>query len=205
MGSVPEPSPPKPPFGDLAFGACTLGLADFVHAVRHEPRTRALLLASTVAGSVCLPLGVWLLTAARPLAGALSCLFGMACFAAHQAPEQAAARWFEKTPREARSLKYTLNPEALIVVTDVSRRAYPWRSLDAYHEAPESFLVWVSSRSFLIVPKRAFASGDLPRVAARLSREIGAAPEPPRYWSWLLGAAALVLALLGAWNWLDPR
>jgi hypothetical protein len=201
---VPEPRPGLD-LEDHCFGSCDLSLADFTHAIRHEPRTRVLLRSANALGVVATPLGVWLMTTPRFGTGLAVFVLGIACFAAHNAPDQAAARWFSKTPRAARSVRYTLSGSGFIVVSDAARQAYPWRALWGYHQAPEAFLLWVSSRSFLIVPKRAFESQQLPRIAARLEREVGAPPELPRFWAWLGLALALGLALLWLWNQLDPR
>jgi hypothetical protein len=205
MEAVQEPRRPGLDLDDIAFGGCALTLSDFAHAIRNEPRTRTLLRWATAIGSTGTALGIWLMTTPDVAAGVGALVLGLSCFAAHNAPDQAASRWFQRTPREARSLRYTVNAEALIVVSDASQRAYPWRSLEGYHETPESFLLWVSSRSFLILPKRAFKSDDLARVAARFEREVGAPPQLPPFWSWLLLGAALAVALLYLWNQLSPR
>jgi hypothetical protein len=190
---------------DCAFGGCTLTLADFTHAIRNEPRTRTLLRWATAIGATGTALGLWLMTTEDVAVGVGALVLGLSCFAAHNAPDHAASRWFEKTPREARSLRYTINAEALIVVSDASRRTYPWRSLEGYHQAPESFLLWVNPRSFLILPKRAFGPDDQAKLAERFEREVGAPPELPRYWSWLLLAGTAALALLWVWNRVSPR
>lgn len=156
-------------------------------------------------GALGTALGIWLITTRDVATGVGALVLGLSCFAAHNAPDQAASRWFQRTPREARSLRYTVNPDALIVVSDVSRGVYPFRSLEGYFHAPEAFLLWVNSRSFVIVPKRAFKPEDVPKVATRLEREVGAPPALPSYWMWLLLAAGLALALLGLWNRLAPR
>ena len=205
MQQVPEQRPPGLDLDDCAFGSCSLSLGDFTHAIRHEPRTRALLRWAMLVGSGGTLLGVWLMTTPHVAAGVGALVLGLSCFAAHNAPDHAAARWFQKTPREARSLRYTVNAQGLIVVSDLSQRAYPWRSLESYHQAPESFLLWVSHRSFLIVPKRAFGADDVPKIAARFEREVGPRPELPRFWSWLLLCAGLALSLLWLWNQLAPR
>jgi YcxB-like protein len=204
--AVPEPAAaPLPELADCQFGRCELALPDFVHAIRYEPRTRTLIRWATVAGAICTPLGGWLLSTPHLAAGAALFALGIACFAAHNAPEHAAARWFQRTPKEARSLRYTLNAQALIVVSDLAHHAHPWRSLHGFHEAPNALLVWVSDTSFLILPKRAFTGKDLPHVIARLEREVGAPPELPRFWAWLLPGAALIVALVWLWNRLEPR
>ena len=205
MGKVHEPRRPGLDLDDCSFGSCSLTLGDFAHAIRHEPRTRTLLRWATVIGCAGTGLGIWLMTTPDVAAGVGALVLGLSCFAAHNAPDQAASRWFQKTPREARTLRYTVNAEALIVVSDASQRAYPWRSLEGYHETPECFLLWVSSRSFLILPKRAFKADDVPRVAARFQREVGSPPQLPPFWSWLLLGAALAVALLYLWNQLSPR
>ena len=115
------------------------------------------------------------------------------------------ARWYRKTPPAARLMRYTLNAEALIVSTDIGSRAYPWTSLLGQHQSPESFLVWIDARSFLILPKRAFEPDELPRVAARLQRELGGPPPLSWFWALLLVSIALILALLWLWNRIDPR
>jgi hypothetical protein len=130
---------------------------------------------------------------------------GMACFAAHNAPEVIAQRWFAKTPEHARSLKYTLNPQGLIVTSDVSQQFYCWLELYGFEAVPEALLVWVSPQLFLIVPKRAFRPEDLARVLEQFDEHVGAPPRLPRFWSWMLVAIALAMAGLMLWNWLDPR
>lgn len=190
---------------DCTFGRCHLVLADFVHAVQNEPGTRSLLRWATLGGALGSTLGVWLLTTPRLWAGALVLALGVACFAAHGAPEQTASRWYQRTPPKARLMRYTLNPQALIVASELSTRAYPWPSLLGHHVAPESFLIWIDPRSFLIVPKRAFEPDELPRVAARLERELGGAPPLSPFWPWLFAGVGAILTLLWLWNWLDPR
>lgn len=203
---MPEPARPGFEFADCIFGKGVLGIDDFVHAIRNEPRTRRLVRAATVLAVASCALGLWLSSGRRPLAGIGLVVFGLGCFAAHQAPDHIAQRWFAKTPAAARSVRYTLNPRALIVTSDVSQQAYAWRSIVGYHEAPEVLLIWVSAQLFLIVPKRAFSSDDLPRVLAELQRqELGGPPELPRFWSWLLLTAALGAIGLMLWNQLSPR
>lgn len=202
-----ELAPGRPPasVADCSFGRCNLVLADFVHAIRHEPRTRSMLRWATLTGALCTPLGIWLLTTPRLGSGVAALALGVAGFAAHNAPEHAAARWYRQTPPPARLIRFTLNAEALIVSSDVSTRGYPWPSLLGQHQAPESFLVWIDARSFLILPKRAFEPEELPRVAARLERELGEAPPLSPFWSLLFASIAAIALLLWLWNWLDPR
>jgi len=196
---------PQSGIGDCLFGRCTLVLDDFVKAIRHEPRTRVVLRWATLGGALSTPLGIWLLTASRLWSGLVALALGLACFAAHNAPEHAAARWYRQTPARARSMRFTLNADALILTSDISSRAYPWRSLLGQHQTAEAFLVWIDARSFLIVPRRAFEPNDLPRVAERLERELGGAPPLSPFWSLLIASVALILALLGLWNWAAPR
>jgi hypothetical protein len=203
---APEPaSAPSLVLEDCHFGQCELVVADFIHAIRHEPRTRTLIRWATWAGSALVPLGAWLLTTPRTLLGGVLLACGIACFATHNAPEHAGTRWFQRVPRQARSARFTVNSRALIVVSDLAPRAYPWRDLQGFLETPQALLVWVDDRTFLIVPKRAFNGRDLPRVIDRLARELGAPPDLPRYWSWLLAATGLVMVLLWLWNHFDPR
>lgn len=193
-------------FADCTFGKSVLELRDFVHAIRNEPRTRGLIRSATVVAVLSCAGGLWLMNGPRSVAGLALVAFGLVCFAAHQAPDHIAQRWFEKTPTAARNVRYTINPRELIVASDVSQQAYGWRSIVGYHEAPDVLLIWVSVQLFLIVPKRAFSTDDLPRVLAELERqELGGPPELPRFWSWLLLAAALGGIGLVLWNRLSPR
>ncbi len=203
---MPEPARPGLDFADCIFGKGALELGDFVHAIKSEPRTRSLIRSATAVAVVSCASGLWLVNGPRSLAGLALIAFGLFCFASHQAPEHIAQRWFEKTPAAARNVRYTINPRELIVASDVSRQAYGWRSIVGYHEAPEVLLIWVSAQLFLIVPKRAFSAGDLPRVLAELERqELGGPPELPRFWSWLLLTALLGGLGLVLWNRLSPR
>lgn len=201
------PAPPQPGLSleDCLFGSCVLGLADYVHAVRHEPRTQSLIRFATWLGVFACGLGITLMSTGRSATGLGVFVFGVLCFAAHNAPEQIAQRWFQRTPRQARHVKYTLSSHGLIVASDAARQLYPWTSLQGFSQAPEVFLVWVSARLFLVVPRRAFQADELPRVVERFAQLVGAPPALPRFWSWL-GVAVLVAAgALLLWNRLAPR
>jgi YcxB-like protein len=161
-------------------------------------------LATGVGALACL-VGVLLMTTASYRVGWVLLALGMAAFAAHNAPEVIAQRWFAKTPEPARSLRYTLNPQGLIVASDVSQQFYSWSDLYGFQAVPEALLVWVSAQLFLIVPKRAFGPEDLPRVVEQLERHVGPPPVLPRFWSWLLLAVGLVILALALWNRVDPR
>lgn len=190
---------------ECLFGACRLELTDFAHAVRHEPRTRELIrLATAVGAAACLG-GVWLMTTPDYRSGVLLFGLGVVCFAAHNAPDHIAQRWFAKTPRGARDLRYTLNAQGLIVATEVSQQSYAWPALQGYQQAPDSLLVWVSSQLFIIIPKRAFKAPELPQVIERLEHEVGGPPVLPRFWLWLLLGVVLTFGGLWSWNLLAPR
>jgi hypothetical protein len=190
---------------DCHFGQCELVVADFIQAIRHEPSTRRTIRWATYAGAVSIPLGCWSLTTKRTYLGGALLAFGAGCLATHNVPEHAGTRWFQRVPRDARSPRFTVNPQALIVVSDTSPRAYPWRELHGFLETPQALLVWVNHKSFLIVPKRAFNNRDLPRVIDRLGRELGEPPSAAGFWTWLLAGTAVLMALLWLWNWFDPR
>ncbi len=199
--------PPRPGLNldDCLFGSCTLTLTDFVHGVRYEPRTRRLIRMATGIGAVACVSGFLLMSSPQYPSGLLLLGLGVVCFAAHNAPEQVAQRWFAKTPGLARSLRYTLNPQGLIVSSELSQRLYAWPELYGFHQVPEALLVWVSGELFLIVPKRAFSERDLPKVIGQFETRVGAPPALPRFWSWLLLAVALAVVALSLWNRLDPR
>ena len=201
------PDGPRPglKLDDCFFGSCQLTLDDFIHGVRHEPRTRRLIRMATVIGAVACVSGFLLMSSPEYPSGLVLLGLGVVCFAAHNAPEQIAQRWFAKTPKQARSLRYTLNPQGLIVTSEVSQRLYAWPELYGFHELADALLVWVSGELFLIVPKRAFGASDLPEVIRQLEARVGAPPALPRFWSWLLLAVALAVAALALWNRLDPR
>jgi len=149
--------------------------------------------------------GVWLVRTGHARAGWLLLGLGLACFAAYHLPDRIAQSWFARTPPKARLVKYTLGAQGLIVASELSPELHPWSKLEGFVEVPNSFLIWVSSKLFVIVPKRAFAPADLPRVVAQLEQRIGAPPALPRFWS-ILGIAIVIAAAgLGLWNWLSPR
>jgi hypothetical protein len=202
---VPVPARPGLNLSECVFGACRLELADFLHAVRHEPRTRELIQLATAVGAAACVSGMWLMTTPDYRRGVLLFGVGVVCFAAHNAPEHIAQRWFAKTPRGARDLRYTLNPQGLIVASELSQQSYAWTTLQGYKQAPDCLLVWVSSQLFIIVPKRAFKGSELPQVIERFEREVGAPAASPRFWSWLLLGVMLTLGGLWLWNRLAPR
>ncbi len=176
-----------------------------MHAVKNEPRTAGLVRLATLLGALSCPAGLWLLSSSGARSGWVLLGLGMSCFAAHGAPEHIAQRWFAKTPEQARKPQYTLNPQGLIVVSDLSRQVYGWPELYGFQVVPEALLVWVSARLFLIIPKRAFSAHDLPRVIEQLERQVGAPPPLPRFWTWLFLAVALITLGLWLWDRLSPR
>jgi hypothetical protein len=190
---------------DALFGQCRLGLEDFARAVRQEPRTRRLVTLAMASGAGGVGVGAWLIASAHGRLGALVCGLGLACFAAYHLPDQIARRWFARTPPAARLVKYTLGSQGLIVASEAARELYEWHRLYGYQQVPDSFLIWVSSRLFLIVPKRAFGSADLARVSQQLEQRLGAPPRLPRFWSWLALASVLAALGLALWNHLSPR
>jgi hypothetical protein len=201
----PTPSVPRWALDDAVFGHCRLGLEDFAHAVRQEPRTRRLVSLAMGVGTTAVAGGGLLLGTGQRRIGAVSCLLGFACFAAYHIPDQIARRWFARTPPAARLVQYTLGSEGLIVASELSRELHAWSCLYGYQQVPDSFLIWVSAKLFLIVPKRAFAAADLLRVTERLEQQLGAPPSLPRFWSWLALAALLAALALTLWNRLSPR
>lgn len=201
-------APTRPGFDleDCTFGSCQLTVDDFTRAISDEPRTRALVRGATVAGTGACAAGLALVAGPRDVAGGLLLATGFLCFAAHQAPEHLARRWYERMPRAARTQRYTLNSRELIVSSEASRSSYAWPSVLGCHETPEAFLIWVNARFFLIVPKRAFSESDLARVSRRLREEnLGGPPPALRLWLWLLVAAIVGFALLWLWNYVAPR
>jgi hypothetical protein len=204
---MPQPPPPESQFAPEAtvFGQCRLGLEDFAHAVRHEPRTAQLLRVALGLGALTALAGVLCLSSRHRVLGWSLLGTGIVSFASHQLPDSIAQRWFSKLPAQARLVKYTLGPSGLIVTSELAREVHAWRGLVGFREVPDSFLIWVSTKHFLIVPKRAFSAEDLPRAQALLEREIGAPPEMPGFWLWLGIAVVLAGAALGLWNWLAPR
>lgn len=198
-----SPSPPGP--DEPVFGHCRLGLEDFAHAIRHEPRTFALMRLCMGGGVAAVVAGAWLTRTSHARAGWVLLGLGLACFAAYHLPDRIAQSWFARTPPKARLVKYTLGAQGLIVASELSPELHPWSKLEGYREVPDSFLIWVSHKRFVIVPKRAFAPADLPRVVAQLEQRIGAPPALPRFWSWLGIAAVVAVVGLGIWNWLSPR
>lgn len=190
---------------DAVFGECRLDLEDFARAVRQEPRTRQLVQLATALGVLALPAGLWLLSSGRMRLGIIGCGLGLLGFAAYHLPEQIARRWFARTPAAARQVKYTLHARGLIITSELSRELHEYARLYGYQQVPDCFLIWVSPALFVILPKRAFAAADVPRVHERLEQALGAPPLLPRFWRWLALATLLAVLLLGLWNWLSPR
>lgn len=193
------------PFDDSVFGACLLTLADFSHAIAHEPRTRRFVRIALGLGLGLAALGVLLLARHRTLQGAVLLGLGLFATVAYNAPEHIAGRWYQRTPPKARAVKYTLSPQGLVIVSELSREFHPWAKLYAVAEAPETFMIWIDEKLFVVIPKRAFAQGDVARASTLLFARLGAKQKDPRplipiWLVALLGVAALLL-----WNWLSPR
>jgi hypothetical protein len=202
-----EPSGSARPWAldDAVFGHCRLGLEDFARAVRQEPRTRLLVTVALWLGGAGFGAGVLLISRGHARVGALVTALGLLLFAAYNVPDQIARRWFARTPPAARLVQFTLGAQGLIIASEASRELLPWERLYGYQQVPGSFLIWVSAKLFVILPQRAFAEADLPRVSERLEQRLGAPPALPRFWPWFGLALLLAALLLTLWNRLSPR
>lgn len=187
------------------FGECELELADFEDAVRQEPRTRALTRTCTTLGAAACCGGVYLLTTPHFAAGCLTLSLGVALGMSERAADHAARRWFARTPPAERHLRFTLGPHGLIVAGRQSRVLHPWPSLYAFHPTRRSLLVWVSPRLFLVLPRRAFRTSELPAITRNFEQRVGSPPQTPRFLAWLGLTLALAGLLLWTWNQLAPR
>jgi hypothetical protein len=201
--------PPAPrhgqPFEDSVFGACLLTLADFSHAIAHEPRTRRFVRLALGLGMCLAGAGVVLLARHRTTQGAALLGLGLFSTLAYNAPEHIAGRWYAKTPPNARAVKYTLNPQGLVMVSDLGKQFQPWAKLQGVSEAPETFMVWLDEKLFVVIPKRAFAPADVERAARLLHARLGEKQRDPRPLVPLWAVALLGVGLLLLWNWLWPR
>jgi YcxB-like protein len=200
-----DPPRSAPPFDDSIFGACLLTLADFSHAIAHEPRTRRFVRAALALGLCLAGVGVVLLSRHRTLQGAVLLGLGLFAMVGYNAPEHIASRWYQRTPPKARSVKYTLNPQGLVIVSELSKEFHPWAKLQAVGEAPDTFMIWLDEKVFVVMPKRAFSAADVARVSALLFARLGAKQRDPRPLIpiWLVALLGVVALLL--WNWLFPR
>jgi hypothetical protein len=202
-----EPSGPARAWAldDAVFGHCRLGLEDFARAVRQEPRTRRLVTVALWLGGAGFGAGVFSISRGHARVGAVLTALGLALFAAYHVPDQIARRWFARTPPAARLVQFTLGAQGLIVASEAARELHAWDRLYGYQQVPDSFLIWVSAKLFVILPKRAFAEADLPRVRQRLEQRLGAPPALPRFWPWFGLCVLLAALLLTLWNRLSPR
>jgi hypothetical protein len=205
--SASEPAGSAKPWAldDAVFGHCRLGLEDFARAVRQEPRTRLLVTVALWLGGAGFAAGVLLISRGHARVGAVVTALGLLLFAAYNVPDQIARRWFARTPPAARLVQFTLGAQGLIIASEASRELLPWERLYGYQQVPGSFLIWVSAKLFVILPKRAFAEADVPRVSERLEQRLGAPPALPRFWPWFGLAVLLAALLLTLWNRLSPR
>jgi hypothetical protein len=145
------------------------------------------------------------MTTRHVASGVALCVLGGLGVAAHHAPEHIASRWFSKTPPEARNLRITVGPQGLIVASDVSQRLYPWPSLEGFVAGPDSLLVWVSDKLFLVLPRRAFGSDELQAVIQQFEQRVGPPPSLPPFWARLALTLVVAISALLLWNSLAPR
>jgi hypothetical protein len=127
-------------------------------------------------------------------------MLGVGLLSVWNMPDIVARRWYRRTDPQSRELRYTVMRTGMIITTGEGTRQYPWKVLDGFFEAQDCFLLWLDTRHFLIIPKRAFQGTDLGAVRRYMLEGI-----PPRSQSygahlrlvafWGL-AAAFVLAVL---------
>jgi YcxB-like protein len=79
---------------------------------------------------------------------------------------------YRRTATFKDSFKVTLSPDLFTIENKNVRRSWEWSEFSSFMESPHFFHLYFNPRSFFIVPKEAFAEGDLPEVRLLLQGKI---------------------------------
>ena len=94
----------------------------------------------------------------------------------------------------------------MTVSSSLREHRLAWSALSRYVEAPGGFAVYTTPRTLLVVPKRAFAAADVPRLAELLRTRViakpGSAPGVPFKRVALLWLT-LIVAFVAIWLFLN--
>jgi hypothetical protein len=160
-------------------GATELTQADFLEVWSHVPAFRR-----TRTYTLFLPV-FWLVLAIVTLSGAASVtepsvllpLLGTSAFVAalvfallRMAPRSWAKQAF--ADNGSATQHYRFDEQGLSVDSDLRKVQLAWPALPNHLETPKSFVVYTSSQTIFVIPKRAFDNASLPRLRQLLQARL---------------------------------
>lgn len=99
-------------------------------------------------------------------------------------------------------MKFRFDDAGLQIESPLRRHQLAWAALPQHLESEDAFVIYTSSSSFVVVPKRAFAAGQLEATRALLHQRIPTKPVKSTLPRAIAMWVVLVLAFLGIWHFL---
>jgi hypothetical protein len=99
-------------------------------------------------------------------------------------------------------MKFRFDDAGLEIESPLRRHQLAWAALPQHLETDDAFVIYTSSSSFVVVPKRAFVAGQLEATGALLRRRISTKPVKSGLPRAIAIWAALVIAFLSIWHFL---
>jgi len=113
-------------------------------------------------------------------------------------------RWARQAMSDmgAGQIRFRFDAAGLEVESPLRSHKLAWAALPQHLETDEAFVIYTSSSSLVVVPKRAFAAGELEAARVLLGQRISNKPSKSALPRVLVMWAVLVLAFLGIWHFL---
>jgi hypothetical protein len=99
-------------------------------------------------------------------------------------------------------MRFRFDAAGLEVESPLRRHQLAWAALPQHLETDDAFVIYTSSSSIVVVPKRAFALGQLDATRALLRQHVSSTPSKSALPRAIAMWAVLVLAFLGIWHFL---
>jgi hypothetical protein len=156
------------------LGEVAITEADFVRGVRESNAIFRMVWIALLAFGVFLANALWM-GGAELFGQVLPSLIGFAVFNAVLlvTPRLAARKLHRALTNSGDSnIFYRFDADGVTLRTPGSTSSVAWRAFARWREGKSAFLLYPSPAVFWIVPKRAFASGDVERVRALLAARV---------------------------------
>jgi hypothetical protein len=176
--------------GDRIVGSVVLDENDVRRALELTPRIRAFIILIAAAGT--------LVSVAMPPHIPVGLVFFALLPLAQNGRKRAASTVLQGLGSRELDVTFEFTPTELNIVRPAGSSRSEWSLYRHFTEVPTAFLIYTNALVFQIVPKRAFAEADIPRLRSLLAARLTPPPRPTGGWKRIVILWLILISLFVA-------
>lgn len=172
---------------DAVVGRVVLDENDIQQALEITPRLKAVL--------ILLPLAVTLGTLAMPPRIPTGAILFICLPLVRRQRRRAARLVLQGLGNRELDTAFEFTENEVSFVRPAGSARLEWSMFRHFTEVPSAFLLYTNAIVYHVIPKRAFAAEDVPRLRALLSARLTPPPAPPVGWKRIIGLWVVLITL----------